>query len=104
MCAGQFWQKFFVVGHPTVATVSRALVGPLIAGASSNCSVGNVPFTAVLWNSGINFGGVASFIVGQPRHPSPPQQLPEVLRSPDNGISSCDVLSCDGLGAFHARG
>ena len=26
------------------------------------CSIGNVPLAAVLWNGGISFGGVASFI------------------------------------------
>jgi uncharacterized membrane protein YraQ (UPF0718 family) len=26
------------------------------------CSIGNVPFAAVLWNGGISFGGVVSFI------------------------------------------
>jgi uncharacterized membrane protein YraQ (UPF0718 family) len=26
------------------------------------CSIGNVPLAAVLWNSGISFGGVVSFI------------------------------------------
>lgn len=41
-----------------------AFVGPLIAVASFTCSVGNVPLAAVLWNGGISFGGVASFIFG----------------------------------------
>ncbi|SAL67386.1 putative permease [Caballeronia humi] len=59
-----FWQKFFLVGHPTTAMIWGALVGPLIAVASFTCSVGNVPLAAVLWNGGISFGGVASFIFG----------------------------------------
>jgi uncharacterized membrane protein YraQ (UPF0718 family) len=29
---------------------------------SSTCSIGNVPLAAVLWNGGISFGGVVSFI------------------------------------------
>ncbi|MEX3959366.1 permease [Trinickia sp. EG282A] len=59
-----FWQKFFLVSHPTAAMVWGAFVGPLIAVASFTCSVGNVPLAAVLWNGGISFGGVASFIFG----------------------------------------
>jgi uncharacterized membrane protein YraQ (UPF0718 family) len=37
-------------------------VGPFIAIISFVCSVGNVPLAAVLWNSGISFGGVIAFI------------------------------------------
>ncbi|AJZ56567.1 putative permease family protein [Paraburkholderia fungorum] len=59
-----FWQNFFLVSHPTAAMIWGAFVGPLIAVASFTCSVGNVPLAAVLWNGGISFGGVASFIFG----------------------------------------
>jgi uncharacterized membrane protein YraQ (UPF0718 family) len=59
-----FWQIFFLVGHPSAAMIWGAFVGPLIAVASFTCSVGNVPLAAVLWNGGISFGGVASFIFG----------------------------------------
>ena len=59
-----FWQQFFLVSHPTAAMIWSAFVGPLIAVASFTCSVGNVPLAAVLWNGGISFGGVASFIFG----------------------------------------
>jgi len=38
------------------------LVGPIVAMLSFVCSIGNVPLAAVLWNGGINFGGVISFI------------------------------------------
>src|SRR5207247_6378928 len=38
------------------------LVGPLISVISFVCSIGNVPLAAVLWNGGISFGGVVSFI------------------------------------------
>lgn len=57
-----FWQSFFFVKHPLVAAVWGPLVGPLIAVISFVCSVGNVPLAAVLWNGGISFGGVISFI------------------------------------------
>ncbi|PTB21436.1 hypothetical protein C9I57_07210 [Trinickia symbiotica] len=59
-----FWQMFFLAGHPIAAMIWGAFVGPLIAVASFTCSVGNVPLAAVLWNGGISFGGVASFIFG----------------------------------------
>ncbi len=57
-----FWQSFFFVQHPLAAAVWGPLVGPLIAVVSFVCSVGNVPLAAVLWNGGISFGGVISFI------------------------------------------
>ena len=37
-------------------------LGPLVAVAAFVCSIGNVPLAAVLWNGGISFGGVVSFI------------------------------------------
>ena len=38
------------------------IIGPVISLLSFVCSVGNVPLAAVLWNGGISFGGVISFI------------------------------------------
>jgi uncharacterized membrane protein YraQ (UPF0718 family) len=57
-----FWQGFFLVDHPLVATLWGPLVGPLVAVVSFVYSIGNVPLAAVLWNGGISFGGVISFI------------------------------------------
>jgi uncharacterized membrane protein YraQ (UPF0718 family) len=57
-----FFEKFFFTAHPLVAAIWGPLVGPLIAVISFVCSVGNVPLAAVLWNGGISFGGVISFI------------------------------------------
>ncbi len=37
-------------------------IGPVISLLSFVCSIGNVPLAAVLWNGGISFGGVISFI------------------------------------------
>ncbi len=58
----RFWQGFFLSGHPGVALFWGPLVGPLVSVMSFVCSVGNVPLAAVLWNGGISFGGVISFI------------------------------------------
>ena len=57
-----FWRGFFLVDHPVLAAIWGPLVGPLVAVISFVCSIGNVPLAAVLWNGGISFGGVASFI------------------------------------------
>jgi uncharacterized protein len=57
-----FWRGFFFSDQPQVAAVWGPLVGPLISVISFVCSIGNVPLAAVLWNSGISFGGVVSFI------------------------------------------
>lgn len=57
-----FWQSFFLTGHPVLATLWGPIVGPLVAVISFVCSVGNIPLAAVLWNGGISFGGVIAFI------------------------------------------
>ncbi len=60
----EFWQGFFLSGHPLVAKFWGPIIGPVVAIASFVCSVGNVPLAAVLWNGGISFGGVVAFIFG----------------------------------------
>jgi uncharacterized membrane protein YraQ (UPF0718 family) len=57
-----FWQSFFLDHHGTVAKFWGPVVGPAVAMVSFVCSIGNVPLAAVLWNGGISFGGVLSFI------------------------------------------
>jgi uncharacterized protein len=57
-----FWQSFFLVDHPFLAKVWGPLIGPVVAILSFVCSIGNVPLAGVLWNGGISFGGVVSFI------------------------------------------
>jgi len=57
-----FWQHFFLAGHPVLAGLWGPLVGPLVAVVSFVCSIGNVPLALVLWQGGISFGGVTSFI------------------------------------------
>src|SRR6516165_401055 len=58
----EFWQGFFLTDHPLLAKLWGPLIGPLVAVVSFVCSVGNIPLAAVLWNSGISFGGVIAFI------------------------------------------
>jgi uncharacterized membrane protein YraQ (UPF0718 family) len=57
-----FWKVFFLTDQPQLALVWGPLVGPLVSIVSFVCSIGNVPLAAVLWNNGISFGGVISFI------------------------------------------
>ena len=58
-----FWQHFFLSGHTgLLPTLWSAAVGPIVAILSFVCSIGNVPLAAVLWNGGISFAGVISFI------------------------------------------
>lgn len=57
-----FWQAFFLQGHPLLAKLWGPAVGPMVAILSFVCSVGNVPLAAVLWNGGISFGGVIAFL------------------------------------------
>lgn len=59
----RFWQHFFLSGHSGfLPTLWSAAVGPVVAVLSFVCSIGNVPLAAVLWNGGISFAGVISFI------------------------------------------
>jgi uncharacterized membrane protein YraQ (UPF0718 family) len=57
-----FWQKFFFTSHPLLSKIWGPLIGPLVSVISFVCSIGNVPLAGVLWNGGISFGGVISFI------------------------------------------
>ena len=57
-----WWQVLFFTNHHVWSVIWGPLIGPLIAILSFVCSVGNVPLAAVLWNGGISFGGVVSFI------------------------------------------
>ncbi len=57
-----FWKGFFLTDHPVLGAVWGPIVGPIVAVVSFVCSIGNVPLAAVLWNGGISFGGVVSFI------------------------------------------
>ena len=57
-----FWQTLFLSDHQWLAQLWGPIVGPVIAVLSFVCSIGNVPLAAVLWNGGISFGGVISFM------------------------------------------
>ncbi|MGD1067815.1 MAG: permease [Vulcanimicrobiaceae bacterium] len=58
-----FWKVLFL-GHasPVVRSVGDAVIGPLVAIFTFVCSIGNVPMAAILWTSGISFGGVLAFL------------------------------------------
>jgi uncharacterized membrane protein YraQ (UPF0718 family) len=58
----RWWQHLFLTDHQTLAKLWGPLVGPLVAVVTFVCSIGNVPLAAVLWNGGISFGGVISFV------------------------------------------
>lgn len=57
-----FWQAFFLTKDPNLSQIWGPIIGPIISMMSFVCSVGNIPLAAVLWNGGISFGGVISFI------------------------------------------
>jgi len=57
-----FWHHFFAVDHPLLSKIWGPLIGPIVSLLSFVCSIGNVPLAGVLWNGGISFGGVISFI------------------------------------------
>jgi uncharacterized membrane protein YraQ (UPF0718 family)/YHS domain-containing protein len=56
------WHAVFWTGHGWWTSVENAVVGPFVAIISFVCSIGNVPLAAALWQGGISFGGVVSFI------------------------------------------
>jgi uncharacterized protein len=57
-----FWRHLFLTGHPLAARLWGPVIGPVVSVLSFVCSIGNVPLAGVLWNGGISFGGVVSFI------------------------------------------
>jgi len=57
-----FWRHLFVVHHHLLSRLWGPLIGPVVSLLSFVCSIGNVPLAAVLWNGGMSFGGVVSFI------------------------------------------
>lgn len=60
---GGVWKVLFLSGAPPwYQGAANAVVGPLIAVFTFVCSIGNVPMAAILWGSGISFGGVLSFL------------------------------------------
>jgi len=58
----EVWNDIFVSGHGFWTTLQNVIIGPFIAIISFVCSIGNVPMAAALWQGGISFGGVISFI------------------------------------------
>jgi uncharacterized protein len=56
------WAIIFCKDDYQMAQWVGPLVGPLIAVLSFVCSIGNVPMAAVLWQQGMSFGGVLSFL------------------------------------------
>ncbi|HEY2215717.1 MAG TPA: permease, partial [Acidimicrobiales bacterium] len=57
-----WWHALFWPGHGIWTTIENVVVGPFIAIVSFVCSIGNVPLAAALWQGGVSFGGVISFI------------------------------------------
>jgi uncharacterized membrane protein YraQ (UPF0718 family) len=57
-----FWQGLFLTDHEIGSKLWGPVIGPVIAVLSFVCSIGNVPLAAVLYNGGISFGGVVSFL------------------------------------------
>jgi uncharacterized protein len=58
----EVWHDLFLTGHGFWTTLQNVVLGPFIAFISFVCSIGNVPMAAALWEGGISFGGVISFI------------------------------------------
>ena len=57
------WHRLFLLDAPAWLQVpANAIIGPLVAVLTFVCSIGNVPMAAVLWGSGVSFGGVLAFL------------------------------------------
>ena len=60
-----WWQAVFLTHAPApVRLLENVVVGPILAGLSFVCSIGNVPVASLLWSGGISFGGVIAFLYG----------------------------------------
>ena len=61
----EWWKDVFLTNAPApLRLVENVVVGPIIAGLSFVCSIGNVPVASLLWSGGISFGGVIAFLYG----------------------------------------
>ena len=58
----KFWRSIFLTGHGFASSLENVVLGPFLAIISFVCSIGNVPLAAALWQGGISFGGVVSFV------------------------------------------
>jgi len=57
------WRALFLQGAPPLVHLfGDAILGPLIAIFTFVCSIGNVPLAAILWTSGLSFGGTLAFL------------------------------------------
>ncbi len=60
-----WWKAVFLTDAPApLRLIENVVVGPIIAGLSFVCSIGNVPVASLLWSGGISFGGVIAFLYG----------------------------------------
>lgn len=58
-----WWATLFLKGSSLwIQVPANAVIGPLVAVISFVCSIGNVPLAAILWASGISFGGILAFL------------------------------------------
>jgi uncharacterized membrane protein YraQ (UPF0718 family) len=59
----EVWHRLFLFDAPAwIQIPANALIGPLVAIITFVCSIGNVPMAAILWGSGVSFGGVLAFL------------------------------------------
>jgi len=57
------WKTLFLAGAPAAVQIpANAVAGAVIAILTFVCSIGNVPMAAILWGTGISFGGVLAFL------------------------------------------
>ncbi len=57
------WKTLFLAGAPAAIQIpANAVAGAVIAILTFVCSIGNVPMAAILWGTGISFGGVLAFL------------------------------------------
>lgn len=57
-----WWATLFGTGDGFQLVVLNTVIAAVIGVVTFMCSVGNVPFALVLWQNGVPFGGVLSFI------------------------------------------
>jgi uncharacterized membrane protein YraQ (UPF0718 family) len=57
-----WWAAVFLDGGTFQSVAVNTLIGIIIGIVTFMCSVGNIPFALVLWQNGLPFGGILSFI------------------------------------------
>ena len=99
----EFWQSFFLIGHPILSNLWGPLVGPLVAVVSFVCSVGNIPARRDTVERRHQLRRGHRLYFRRPHRPAGDQHLSKILRAEDGRLPVCHILRRHGHGGADRR-